>query len=107
MKVDRAGQFRLAALRRIPKRKAGNPSDGASETASSKTGQRQKIYYSKIDPIEIYPAEFRAAQCLDERPEQDGAEQAERKQNMPSYDIQKEQDVQDQFARPAPKPSPD
>lgn len=104
VKVDRAGQFRLAALRRVPKRKASEASMGVAV----KRAQKPKIYYSKIDPIEIYPAEFRAAQCLDQRLEQDVEDQAERKQNMPSYGIQKEQDAQDnQCVGPTPKPSPD
>ena len=71
-----------------------------------KRAPKPKIYYSKIDPIEIYPAEFRAAQCLDQRLEQDG--EVEHQGVMAPHSIQKEQDAQDnQCVGPTPKPSPD
>ena len=63
VKVDQEGEFRLAPLKRV-----------ASNAQQDKTAKHQnqtikergpKVYYSDLDPIALYPAEFYAAQKVD------------------------------------------
>ena len=63
VKVDQEGEFRLAPLKRV-----------ASNAQQDKTAKHQnqtikdrgpKVYYSDLDPIVLYPAEFYAAQQVD------------------------------------------
>jgi len=60
VKVDMEGEFRLAALKRVPKLRPTKRDRPKTTVKSSR-----KIYYTQIDPIEIYPIEFRAAQMLE------------------------------------------
>jgi len=64
-KVDQEGQFRLAPLKRFASHKGVKKPDfnrGDQDPASD-----HKLRYSALDPIELYPAEFHAAQLLEAR----------------------------------------
>ena len=70
VKVDQEGEFRLAPLKRVqkqvPKRQSGHGTDTKErETQDPHTKEpRPKINYTPMNPIALYPAEFRAAQRL-------------------------------------------
>ena len=63
VKVDQEGQFRLAPLKRVaPKAQQEN----TTRHQLQETKERgPKVYYSDLDPIALYPAEFYAAQKVD------------------------------------------
>ena len=80
VKVDQSGQFRLAPLERIvPLERIIDVSRAPQETSgvfpaslSQDSKKRPKVYYSQLNPIAVWPAEFRAAQRLE--PSDDWAE---------------------------------
>jgi len=60
VKVDQEGQFRLAPLKRVaPKAQADNT---APHNQQEEKEAGPKVYYSDLNPIALYPAEFRAAE---------------------------------------------
>jgi len=62
VQVDQEGQFRLAPIKRRPCIKT-------SQAPMRKvTGVTTRIKYNKINPIPLWPAEFRAAQEMEESP---------------------------------------
>jgi len=72
VKVDMEGQFRLAALKRAPlkhgeikrSKQTVKPAVKDAPKAEMKRVTKTKVYYTQIDPIEIYPLEFRAAEMI-------------------------------------------
>ena len=80
VKVDQSGQFRLAPLERIvplehiadASRAPQKSSEGFPASLSQDSKKRPKVYYSQLNPIAVWPAEFRAAQRLE--PSDDWAE---------------------------------
>ena len=70
VKVDQEGEFRLAPLKRIqkhvPKRQSGHAPDTQERDTKEphRKEPRPKINYTPLNPIALYPAEFRAAQRL-------------------------------------------
>ena len=73
VKVDQSGQFRLAPLERIVpleriidvSRAPQKSSEGFPASLSQDSKKRPKVYYSQLNPIAVWPAEFRAAQRLE------------------------------------------
>ena len=67
VKVDKSGQFRLAPLERIVNvsRAPQKSSEGFPASFSHGVKKRPKVYYSQLNPIAVWPAEFRAAQRLE------------------------------------------
>ena len=74
VKVDQSGQFRLAPLERIVNvsRAPQKSPEGFPVSFSQDSKKRPKVYYSQLNPIAVWPAEFRAAQRLE--PSDDWAE---------------------------------
>jgi len=74
VKVDQSGQFRLAPLERIVNvsRAPQKSPEGFPASLSQDSKKRPKVYYSQLNPIAVWPAEFRAAQRLE--PSDDWAE---------------------------------
>jgi len=63
VKVDQEGQFRLAPLKRVGTK---TQQENTTRHQSQETKERgPKVYYSDLDPIALYPAEFYAAQKID------------------------------------------
>jgi len=54
----------VAALKRVPKLKSSKSKEPRSKDTHNKP-KGPKVYYTQIDPIEVYPAEFRAAEILE------------------------------------------
>ena len=87
VKVDQSGQFRLAPLERIVpleriidvSRAPQKSSEGFPASFSHGVKKRPKVYYSQLNPIAVWPAEFRAAQRLE--PAEDWAEDWEDEEN--------------------------
>ena len=67
VKVDQSGQFRLAPLERIVNvsRAPQKSPEGFPASFSQDSKKRPKVYYSQLNPIAVWPAEFRAAQRLE------------------------------------------
>ena len=63
VKVDQEGQFRLAPLKRVaPKAQQDKTAQDHNQPPKDRG---PKVYYSNLDPIALYPAEFYAAQKVD------------------------------------------
>ena len=63
VKVDQEGQFRLAPLKRVaPKAQQDKTAQDHNQPPKDRGS---KVYYSDLDPIALYPAEFYAAQKID------------------------------------------
>ena len=62
VKVDQEGEFRLAPLKRVAP-KAQQETEPRHNQTVKEPGP--KVYYSDLDPIALYPAEFYAAQQVD------------------------------------------
>ena len=62
VKVDQEGEFRLAPLKKV-----GPKAQHETEPRHNQTVKDRgpKVYYSDLDPIALYPAEFYAAQKVD------------------------------------------
>ena len=63
VKVDQEGEFRLAPLKRV----ASNAQHDKTAQDHNQTVKDRgpKVYYSNLDPIALYPAEFYTAQKVD------------------------------------------
>ncbi len=81
VKVDQSGQFRLAPLERIVNvsRAPQKSPEGFPTSFSHGVKERPKVYYSQLNPIAVWPAEFRAAQRLE--PSEDWADDWEDEDN--------------------------
>ena len=81
VKVDQSGYFRLAPLERIVNvsRAPQKSPEGFPASFSQDFKKRPKVYYSQLNPIAVWPAEFRAAQRLE--PAEDWAEDWEDEEN--------------------------
>ena len=63
VKVDQEGEFRLAPLKRVGTK---TQQENTTRHQLQETKDRgPKVYYSDLDPIALYPAEFYAAQKVD------------------------------------------
>ena len=62
MKVDQEGEFRLAPLKRVAPKAQQETEPRHNQTVKERG---PKVYYSDLDPIALYPAEFYAAQKVD------------------------------------------
>ena len=67
VKVDQEGEFRLAPLKRAPLKRVAPKAQQETEPRHNQTVKERgpKVYYSDLDPIALYPAEFYAAQKVD------------------------------------------
>ena len=85
VKVDQSGYFRLAPLERIvnvtraPQKSPEGFPASFSYGQKSQQKERPKVYYSQLNPIAVWPAEFRAAQRLE--PSDDWADDWEDEDN--------------------------
>ena len=59
VKVDQEGEFRLAPLKRVAPKAQQETEPRHNQTVKERG---PKVYYSDLDPIALYPAEFRAAE---------------------------------------------
>ena len=62
VKVDQEGEFRLAPLKRVAPKAQQETEPRHNQTVKERG---PKVYYSDLDPIALYPAEFYAAQKVD------------------------------------------
>ena len=62
VKVDQEGEFRLAPLKRVGTKTQQETAARHNQTVKERG---PKVYYSDLDPIALYPAEFYAAQKVD------------------------------------------
>ena len=62
VKVDQEGEFRLAPLKRVAPKAHKETEPRHNQTVKERG---PKVYYSDLDPIALYPAEFYAAQKID------------------------------------------